>query len=264
MNDIQAREAFFVSDGDDLVPQPIARSYWGLTLHGRLIGGLTARAVEQARREDPDLVCTRLTIDMFRTAQLDPVQVTTVPIREGRRIRVLEVSVTQGGVMVGQGRAVLLRSGEQPPGQFPATPGWDGPGAAPTGGSEPRRAEPGARWTSPWDTWPVRGPKGTHDGMWIRENHDLVQGEPITPLIRVSMAADLASPIANTSTEGLGFINADYTIYLGREPVGDYVGMQLSGHVSAAGVAVGQCILHDPDGALGFIATAAVATPPVR
>jgi hypothetical protein len=262
MTDAQSREAFFVPDGADLVPQPIARSYWGPTLHGRLIGGLTARAVEQARAGDPSLVCTRLTIDMFRTAQLEPVQVAMAPIREGRRIRVLEVTVSQGGVMVGQGRAVLLRSGEQPPGQFPATPGWDGPGAVPVGEPAPREEDPQARWSAPWDGWAVTGADGTREGMWLRENHDLVLGEPITPLIRLAMAADMASPIANTSSQGLGFINADYTIYLGREPVGDRIGLQMSGHVSAVGIAVGQCILHDGDGPLGFIATTAVATPP--
>jgi hypothetical protein len=42
-------EGFFRADGDTLVPAAFASSPWGPVLHGRLIGGLTARAAEQAR-----------------------------------------------------------------------------------------------------------------------------------------------------------------------------------------------------------------------
>ncbi|MCU1689741.1 MAG: hypothetical protein JWN20_1669, partial [Jatrophihabitantaceae bacterium] len=41
-----SRGFFFRADGADLVPLPVARSYWGQTLHGRLIGGLVARAAQ--------------------------------------------------------------------------------------------------------------------------------------------------------------------------------------------------------------------------
>ena len=80
-----------------------------------------------------------------------------------------------------------------------------------------------------------------------------------TPLIRLGLAGDLASGEANTSSRGLHFINADYTVYLGREMQGEYIGLQPYGHVSARGVAVGQCVVHDERGPLGFIATTALA-----
>jgi len=107
-------EGFFRADGDTLVPAAFASSPWGPVLHGRLIGGLTARAAEQARAETPELACARLTVDMFRSVPLTPLTVTTRPVRAGRRIAVLDVSVEQDGVPVGQGRAVLLRRSEQP------------------------------------------------------------------------------------------------------------------------------------------------------
>ena len=46
-------EGFFRADGDTLVPAAFATSPWGQVLHGRLIGGLTARAAEQARPRTP-------------------------------------------------------------------------------------------------------------------------------------------------------------------------------------------------------------------
>jgi hypothetical protein len=100
-------------------------------------------------------------------------------------------------------------------------------------------------------------------GLWIRDKHPLVTGEPLTPLVRTAMAADLASPVSNYSTGGLSFINADYTVYLGRAPQGEYVGIQPAWHISEAGVAAGQCVLHDQHGPVGYVATAAVANPPM-
>ena len=66
---------------------------------------------------------------------------------------------------------------------------------------------------------------------------------------------------ANFSDRGLSFINADYTVYLGREPRGEYVGIQPDGHLSERGVAAGRCVLHDLGGPVGFAGTTAVANP---
>lgn len=259
-------EGFFRADGDLLVPAPFATSPWGQVLHGRLIGGLTARAVEQARAADPGLACSRLTIDMFRSAALAPVRVVARPVRAGRRIAVIEVTVEQGDVPVGQGKALLLRRAEQPPGPFRPAPAWDAPAPSQLG---PPRSSSASRWTAPWQSWPVAGPAGPGDpddpavqvtgGMWLRDVHPLVTGEPLTPLVRAAMAADLASPVSNYSARGLSFINADYTLYLGRAPHGEYIGIQPAWHLSEAGVAAGQCVLHDENGPVGFVATAAVA-----
>ena len=259
-------EGFFRADGGVLIPAEFASSPWGAVLHGRLIGGLTARAVEQAHAADPDLFCSRLTIDMFRSAPLAPVRVTARPVRAGRRIAVLEVTVEQDNGPVGQGKAVLLRRSQQPEGTFRSTPRWGAPTPLELG--PPQVPAAGRRWTAPWQSWSV-GPPGTtagplRDGMWIREVHPLVTGEELTPLIRLSMSADLASPVSFSSDRGLDFINADYTIYLGRDPHDEYIGIQPYGQISERGVAAGQCVAHDLQGPVGFISTTAVANPMAR
>lgn len=254
-----AAEGFFSADGDTLVPAPFAASPWGRVLHGRLIGGLTARAAEQARTAAPELACSRLTVDLFRSVPLGPLTVTTRAVRQGRRIAVLDVSVEQGDDLVGQGRAVLLRRSEQPGGTFRPAPAWD---AAPPPELGPPEPMANRRWTAPWESWRIGGAGGPMvDGLWVRDVHPLVTGERLTPLVRMAMAADLASPVSHYSTSGLSFINADYTIYLGREPHGEHVGIQPSAHISERGVAVGHCVLHDVHGAVGFVTNAAVANP---
>jgi hypothetical protein len=255
-------EGFFSADGDALVPAAFSSSPWGPVLHGRLIGGLAARAAEQARAADPELMCSRLTIDMFRSAPLAPVWVTTRSIRAGRRIAVLEVTVEQEDGPVGQGKIVLLRRSEQPAGTRRPAPAWDAPTPLELG--PPPVFPTGRRWTPSWETWRVgAGDSAMNEGLWIRETHPLVTGEPMTPLVRVATAADLSSPVAHSSPEGLSFINADYTVYLGREPEGEHIGIQPGAHISERGVAVGHCVLHDLRGAIGFAANTAVANRPM-
>ncbi len=252
-------EGFFRVDGDTLVPAAFATSPWGPVLHGRLIGGLTARAAEQARAADPELACCRLTVDLFRSVPLAPLRVETRPVRAGRRIAVLDVTIEQDDGLVGQGRAVLLRRSEQPGGTFRPPPAWDAKTPPELG---PPQSVAGHGWTAPWESWRVGGTVGAvTDGLWIRETHPLITGEPLTPLVRLAMAADLSSPVSNFSDRGLSFINADYTVYLGREPEGEYVGIQPAAHISDRGVAAGHCVVHDLQGPVGFVTTAAVANP---
>ena len=257
---VDVSQGFFHADGDTLVPAAFATSPWGRVLHGRLIGGLVARAAEQARAEDPELRCGRLTVDLFRAVPLAPVSVTTRPVRTGRRIVVLDVTVEQDGEPAGQGRAVLLRGSEQPDGTFrPPPPPWDVKTPPELG---PPRSSAGRRWPPPWESWQVADGSGRlSDGLWIRDTHPLISGEPLTPLVRLALAADLASPVSNFSDRGLSFINADYTVYLGREPHDEYVGIEPAWHISEAGVAAGHCVVHDLRGPVGFVSTAAVANP---
>ena len=150
---------------------------------------------------------------------------------------------------------------------FRPTPPWDAPTPLELG-PPPAAPAAGRRWTAPWQSWSVAPAEpqagALRAGLWIREVHPLITGEPLTPLVRLSMAADLASPISNASDRGLDFINADYTIYLGRDPQGEYIGIQPYGHVSERGVAVGQCVVHDLAGPVGFVATTAVANAMAR
>jgi hypothetical protein len=61
-------------------------------LHGRLLAGLAARAVER-EEHDPALRIVRLTVDMFRSPPMTPFVTTVSVARDGRRVRVLEVSI---------------------------------------------------------------------------------------------------------------------------------------------------------------------------
>ena len=66
-------------------------------------------------------------------------------------------------------------------------------------------------------------------------------------------------PLANSSAEGLQFINADLTLSLGRPPVSEWIGLEVAGHLGHDGIAVGSCTLYDTLGAIGWSSVCAVA-----
>lgn len=261
------KPAFFLSidsperSTDHLDPQPHANGPWRPgVLHGRLLGGLLMRAVQRDSPE-PEFACTRLTVDLFRSAPLEPIALRTGRIRDGRRIRVVEAIVEQHGAPIARATAVLLRLSEQPEQDHLPTPRWAVPPPTDPPPHDPRKLD-----DATWDSWkvPVDGPPevlNNTNGLWMRETHHLVDAEPLTALQRVALAGDLASSSTASTPQGLSFINADYTLYIGRPPVGDLIGLEPTGHISGDGVAVGEARLHDAQGPFGFVATTGVANP---
>jgi hypothetical protein len=80
-------------------------------------------------------------------------------------------------------------------------------------------------------------------------------------LVRAALAADFASPLANRGADGLRFINADYTLLLGRLPTSDAIGLESTGHLSDEGIAIGHCTMHDTSGPFAHCAVTAIANP---
>lgn len=259
-----SENAFFTANGDALVPEAHAGSAWSDTmLHGRLLGGLLAHALEQAYAT-PEMCFTRLTVDLFRNARMVPIRVETAEVRTGRRIRVVDATATSEQGVVARASAVLLRRGDLPQGSADRTPAWSAP-APDTLGAPLQR--PG--WQPPFEVWlldeagqqlldwPVTGKRRA----WLQDKHQILPGQPLTPFVRTALAADFASPLSHLGSAGLEFINTDYTLHLSRLPNTPEVGLESTGHISDDGVAVGQCLLHDVHGPIGFCSTSAVSNP---
>ncbi|WP_344451140.1 acyl-CoA thioesterase domain-containing protein [Actinocorallia aurantiaca] len=250
---------FTLSESGDLLPAPHARGPWAPDmLHGRLLGGLLARAIER-EHGTPELRPARLTVDLYRNSRLVPLTVSTELVRDGRRIRVVDASVTGPDGPIARASCVMLRPGDQPPGRSWAPEPWNVP--APETLGEPQNSR-----DSTHDVWWFGKGDGAPDAaerrrILLRESHPLVEGEPLSPLVRAALAADLSSPIAHWSTSGLHYINADYTLSLGRLPEGEVLGLEAGGHLSAAGIASGQCVMYDLSGPVGHVTNVALANP---
>ena len=230
-------------------------------LHGRLLAGLAVRAVEQTHG-DPSLRLARLTVDLSKAAPMEPVHLSTERIRDGRRVRTVDVRVVCGGAEVAHAVALLLRSGLEPEGAVWTAPRWDVPpptevGTAPGRDESLAAGNPDLRFIGA-ATIDSPGQKRA----WLRDTRALVDGEPLSPAVRAAIAADVANPITNFGDTGLHFINADLTLAMARPPAGEWIGLEVVDRVSADGISVGDCALYDETGRFGHTVVCAVATPP--
>lgn len=255
-------EPFLHRDGDAYTPTMKANGWWreGGNLHARVMIGLFAHVIEKEFGE-PDFQPTRLTADLYRLPDLSPLTVTTRLVRQGGRIKLIEAELFSGGVSSARASCQLLRRGQQPEAPLWSPAPWDAP--------PPEQVPPPSKpFTDRWEMRPILppglvvandlrapGPRRT----WLREVRPLVGGEPYTPFSRVATGVDYTSPIANGAETGLDFINSDVTLYLHRQPVGEWIGYEVADHQSADGIAVGNCRLHDIQGPIGFSSCAALA-----
>lgn len=250
-------EPFFRRTGELYQPTPSARGPWSPTsLHGRVVAGLLAHAIEQTHGE-PDLIPARFTIDMYRLPDLSAAAVSVTPIREGRRIKVIDAEYSVGGVSMARATCQFLRTSQNPEGAVWSPPNWD----APLPDQIPPPTDGRSAMGGMWAVRPVSGGFGTFGPdkkIWMSDFRELVEGEAMSPFVRVALAADFASPFANSGEKGLNWINSDITLYLHRTPVTPWVGFEVRNHGETAGVAIGECWLYDEQGPIGTSTVAAL------
>ena len=261
-----APTCFFVTDGKDYVPTGLARGPWGPSISGNYVGGLLGRTVEQ-QVDDADLQPARLTVDLLRPVALQPLQMQSSVVRDGRRLRLVDAVMTQDDVIVARASALFLRGSEHTtvdtvwtsPVTMPAVPAdpvmlaGDVPMVFHSFGRDPVAGSPGVGVKE----WRHLGQKFA----WMRETKLLVDDEPLSPFTRAVMAGDVTSSLTHWGTEGLQFINADYTVTLSRLPEGVYIGLASVTHYSHAGVATGVATLFDEKGPIGSGMATALANP---
>jgi hypothetical protein len=247
--DVSAVIPYFRRDGSRYVPTDIARGGWGPSLSGHVVGGLLARAVERAT-DDPELHPARLTVDLPAPTALEPVEVHTRVHHDRRRLRMVEVVLTQRDAPVARGTALFLRRGAQPEGEVWSQPIQMPP--LPIDDDHPslfvRTYGWGAGVQNPDPEWPEGpGPKYT----WLEETRPLIDDEPLGAFTRAAMAGDVTAAVANWGSRALEFINVDYTLTLSRLPEGPHIGLASLTHYSYDGVATGSAVLIDPKGPVG-------------
>lgn len=253
---------YFSVDGDIMVPTPVARGPWGDTVSGHAIGGLLGRAVALAS-EDPDFLPARLTVDLLKPAQMSPMQVRTSVVRSGRRITIIDAQAFQDDSVVSRATSVFLRTGSTPEGQV-----W-----TPATTTPPLPTGTWARRQPAFELWCYGAPSGPGGDetewrqtdhrkfAWIKEIRNLVDGEPLTPFVRAALAGDVTSAVTHWGTDGLRYINADFTLTLSRLPDGDHIGLGSDGHHSSAGIASGAATLFDHLGPIGHSVCTALGQP---
>ena len=248
-------EAVFVRAGALWHATELARGPWDPDAqHGGAPAALLVHAFE-ACEPDPELHLARVTFEFLRPVPLGDLSVSAEVVRPGRRVMLLEgVICDPSGTEVVRARALRVR---------PTELGAPDSGPPPFPGPEHGRVrEFQSQGTAPrtmfaTHTMEIRFVEGTFLGLgpataWFRLRHPLVAGEPIRAAERAAAAADFGNGISTVlSWEDHLFINPDLTLYLERDPRGEWVAMQSRTHVHPGGVSVSESVLWDEQGRIG-------------
>lgn len=260
--------ALFVREHDLYVPQANAAGPWGGgALHGGSTAGLIAHVLELAR-PDEGMVLSRITIDLFRVVPSRPLRAVTEVVRPGKRIQVVQASLWDGDVEVCRALGLMLRTSEialptHAPTAAEKPPGPDGIEATSLRGSvadaDAMRLPPGLHTTI--EVKRVSGEMGRGAGCaWIRVPVEVVEGVPMTPSVRAATVSDFGNGIGQLHLpDGYGFINADITLHLAREPQGEWINVDAKTVATAAGLGTVETLLFDAAGAFGQVSQSILA-----
>ncbi|MGW0893651.1 thioesterase family protein [Saccharopolyspora sp. NPDC002578] len=256
---MRADETLFHRDGDLFVPTEAAGNPWGELTGGGPVAGLVARAVEQTL-DEPDLFVARLTVDLHRPVPRNGIAVATRTIRSGKRLRIVEITLSQGGTDVTHATAHVLRRSEadgEP--EVERTP-FAGPGDLTETSLLPSGL--GLRW-GVHDVVQVRWVRDQFSGSpaqaWMRMPLPLITGERTSPLSQVAILVDCISAGSPIGTLFGPWINSDITLYLHREPDGEWLGMEMDRTVETTGIGVTRARLFDEHGPIGTAHEAVLA-----
>lgn len=88
--------------------------------------------------------------------------------------------------------------------------------------------------------------------VWFRLNHPVLQGAAPSPYQRVAVAADSGNGIsAVLDLREFVFVNADLTINLLRQPVGEWICLDARTSLSSHGTGLAESALYDTQGLIG-------------
>ena len=97
---------------------------------------------------------------------------------------------------------------------------------------------------------------------WFRLRRPLVAGETPSALQRLAAAGDFGNGISATlSWDEYLFINPDLTLYIEREPVGEWICLESETRIAADGIGLAESVLYDERGRVGRATQALLVAP---
>jgi hypothetical protein len=255
------RPVFEVLDGR-FVATELASGPWDPNAQiGGAPAALLARAFELVPAPD-GLILARLTYDFIRAAPIGPVEIRASVTRAGRRVQLLDGAMLADGVEVIRARALRVHRASV------GTAGVSGVVAAPPGPEAGRSGElPGLhRPRFATDANEVRFVAGGFGGgpgtAWFRLTRALVGDEEATPIQRLAAAADFGAGLSGTlPREHYLFINVDMTVYVEREPVGEWICLESATRIASGGIGLAESVLYDARGRVGRATQALLIAP---
>ncbi|MGA2926037.1 MAG: thioesterase family protein [Solirubrobacteraceae bacterium] len=261
---MSAEGVFLATDGR-FVATELARGPWDpAAQHGGAPAALMMRAFEQLPASE-GLLLSRVTYEFLRPVPLGELSVRVEVVRPGRRVQLLEGSLrTAAGVEVVRARALRVRAADAGSVPAPATATVTPPG--PEHGRANDVRPPHRPMFAP-DAVEVRFVAGAFHAAgpataWFRLRVPLVVGEQPSALQRLAVAGDFGNGISQSlSWDEHMFINPDLTLYVGRPPVGEWIGLESHTRIAAGGIGLAESIIYDERGQVGHATQALLVAP---
>jgi hypothetical protein len=252
-------EAIFRVDGGRVEVGPNAAGPWDPRMqHGSAPAGLAVWAAEAIPTAAPMRIA-RVTIDLMRPVPLAPLTLETEVLRAGRKIQLCAVRLRAGGTIVVAASVLKVRLQTE---RLPPDAG--GPGVT-LPGPDQSPEDPAQFSNSPFvmgmqlraarGTFGVRGP----GAIWYRVKRPFVEGADISQAMRAVIAADFC----NGTSAALDFrhwlfLNADLTVSMTREPVGEWILLDAESWIGPDGTGLAMARLADQKGYFGRAAQSLV------
>ncbi|WP_328946664.1 thioesterase family protein [Streptomyces sp. NBC_00250] len=224
---------------------------------------LLARAVADRPGARVDMRIARITYEILRPVPIRPLQVTTTVLRSGRSVELVEAELApEGGEPVMLARALRIRTAADSGPSVSQGPLVPPPGDGVSGLFFPVPWEIGYHTSMEYaftaGSFTERGP-GT---CWLRMRIPLVLGDEPQPMDRVLVAADSGNGVSNAlDPSSYLFVNADLTVHVHRDPVGEWVCLDARTSVDSSGSGLADTQLHDEKGPIGRSAQSLYVAP---
>jgi len=230
--------------------------------HGSAPAALVTWAAESMPTPEP-MQIARLTVDLMRPVPLAPLAIETGVLRQGRKIQLCEVRLKADDVLVV--RATVLKIRRDP--ALPLPPDVrDLPVELP--GPEQSAVEPANFSNSPFvNGMSLRAARGSFGvpgpgAIWYRVDRPLVEGAPVSQVMRAVVAADFCNGTsAVLDFKRWTFLNADLTVSLARQPVGEWILLDGESWIGPEGTGLAMARLGDQRGYFGRAVQSLVVEP---
>jgi hypothetical protein len=248
--------AFYERDGGEgqYVASELTRGPWDPgAQHAGPPSALLGREIEAMEGSEAFQV-GRIVFEILRPVPIGPVTVETRVLRPGRKVRMVEASLSGEAGELMRATAWQLRTTELelPEGAVDDSPPPPGPEEGwvpeffPTG--EKAGYHTAMELKAVAGAFLELGPAT----MWLRMRQPLVAGEEPTPLQRALVAADVGNGIsAVLDYHSYVFINVDLTVHFERMPEGEWVCVDAVTRPRPTGIGTAESVLADQRGRIG-------------
>jgi hypothetical protein len=219
--------------------------------HGSAPAALVVWAAEAMPAPVPMRIA-RVTVDLMRPVPLAPLTLETEVLRAGRKIQLCSIRLLADGVAVVNATVLKIKT------QALSLPSDVAEAPVELPSPEQSREDPAKFSNSPFvagmSLRAARGQFGVPGpgAIWYRVDRPLVEGFGVSQAMRAVIAADFCNGTsAALDFREWTFINADLTLSLAREPVGEWVLLDAESWIGPDGAGLAMARLADSSGYFG-------------